>query len=342
MKIFACLVILSLFSGCMRETKRSIFTQSLNDDLYDSHLTRSPSQNKEQKMYNKTQTIIIAGGKPNSTKYNVAGVICKFINHAKDSNIRCLVDPNSSVNYALNNSSKYDFIISQTNLDQKIIKSNLKSKLYSVLSLYPETFTLIVSEKSGIKSIKDLPGKKVYAGGIKSAARIAFKDVLASEQLSDSSIEYVRSLDVNSALCDSKIDVIFNGISHPNTEVQELLNCGAKIIPLSGNYFDSLIKEHNEYIDTNIFPGIYQGYAKGVDSFGVMVNLLATSKTNPKIVEDVVKMIFENMQQFKIYHRALLTIPSDEMTFMNDGLIFPFHKSALQYYNKQGIKLSKR
>jgi len=365
-KILVFCIIPFIFTSCDVHNKKPFFSgvwgyydgpievqksnNSKNTKLYkkDKNINKKPGI-KTAKNLQKTQnikkdipkTIIIAGSKPHSTKYNIAGTICSYLNQVKTLNIRCLVEPTESVQYSMQHSSKYDFIISQANIDRQYLSQ--KTGLRSMFSLYPEVLTLITSKTSNIKAVSDLKGKKVFLRRGHNSSRIAFKKILQSANLTLADIQIVSGLNMGHALCDGTIDAIFTDINHPNTDIDEFIKiCDANIMEFSGKYFTNLIKTHHEYIN-GIIPHEYYGdkYKKDIQSFAIMTNLIATSKVDDELAYKITATIFNNINKFKFMDPILLDVPKNDMTLMNSGLILPIHSGAEKYYTENNIKHTK-
>lgn len=56
------------------------------------------------------------------------------------------------------------FALSQQDVMQNYLKQNPKSKVQAVMPMYSEDISVIVTRKSGVKSLKDLTGKRVAIG----------------------------------------------------------------------------------------------------------------------------------------------------------------------------------
>lgn len=349
--IFCTLILGFFISSCVKEKRKIILSSYWNEDSSEEKYDRFSNKKKERKELKKsdkalhcktkkTRTIIIAGSKPGSNKYNVAGSICKFINMNPKSNIRCLVEPNPTVRGAIKNSKYYDFIISQSNIDNEILKNSSK-KLTSIFSLYEETFTLLVSSKSNINSINNLSNKKVYFGSKSSSSYQALMHLVEYFNMKIDDIKKVKGIAIGGGLCSGDIDAIFNSITHPDPDLDDIIgNCGVKIIPIDKEAVKKLINEYDYYIDSKINKNLYHKQSKDIESFGITVNLIATEKVDPKLVYDFVKLIYEDMPRFKMYNKNLLSLSQDKMTLLGDGLVLPIHKGALKYYKEKNINIS--
>ncbi len=361
LRIVVTLILIVSILGCKREKAQLFFVASWGDVSVKNSKKNTPvskpaKKHQGQAVKNKVkssgkkknvvkipakksekQMIVIAGSRPNTEKFNVAGNICNYLNQHPKSNFRCFVETTPSVKYSLQNAHKYDFIISQTNLDKKF--QNKHNGLTSMFSLYPETFTLIVGKDSGINSISDLKGKKVYVSSDISSANLAFNKVLESVKIKPKNVEIKSGANASYRLCEGRIDAIFTDIRHPDVDIITFINhCGARLIPLQGKGIANLIKNYNEYIKAEIPGGVYTSYPQSIKSFGIMTNLIATSRVSDATAFEITKLIFDDLEKFKTSDPALLDLTPGQMTVMNQGLIFSIHAGARKYYKENSIK----
>ncbi|GAI26355.1 unnamed protein product, partial [marine sediment metagenome] len=99
-----------------------------------------------------------------------------------------------------------------------------QTDLRSLFSIHPESITLIASEKSDIREIKDLKGKRVNLGNPGSGYLQNSKDVLKAVGLAedrDLSAEYVKAVEAPGLLQDERIDAFFYTVGHPNSNIKE-------------------------------------------------------------------------------------------------------------------------
>jgi len=62
---------------------------------------------------------------------------------------------------------------------------------------------------------------------------------------------------------------------------------------------------------------------------------VTSADVSEDIVYNVVKAIFENLDQFKALHPALANLDPAQM--VNDGNSAPLHDGALKYYREAGL-----
>jgi len=136
-------------------------------------------------------------------------------------------------------------------------------------------------------------------------------------------------------LCDGKIDGFFYGVGHPSANIQDpTTSCGAKLISLTGPVVDKLVADKPYYAKATIPAGLYPNNPQATQTYGVLATVVASSKTSPDTVYQVVKAVFDNFDEFKKLHPALAHLKPENM--VKDGLSAPLHEGAVRYYKEKG------
>ncbi|MHC4172621.1 MAG: TAXI family TRAP transporter solute-binding subunit [Planctomycetota bacterium] len=220
-------------------------------------------------------------------------------------------------------------------------KYGKQTYLRSVFSVHPESITLIASEKSGIREIKDLKGKRVNLGNPGSGYLQNSKDVLkavgfAEDQ--DLSAEYVKAVEAPGLLQDERIDAFFYTVGHPNSNIKEATSGRIKvfIVPIRGPGIDKMLERYPYYAESIIAHSFYP-YAKNtqdIATIGVKATFVTSKSVDDDIVYAITKEVFENFEDFKSLHPAYKVLTKKDML---KGLTAPIHKGALKYYREVGL-----
>jgi TRAP transporter TAXI family solute receptor len=137
------------------------------------------------------------------------------------------------------------------------------------------------------------------------------------------------------ALCDGKIDGFFYGVGHPSANIQDpTTTCGAKLVSVTGPAVDKLVAEKPYYAKATIPGGLYPNNPEPATTYGVLATVVASAKTPPETVYQVVKAVFDNFDEFKKLHPALANLKPENM--VKDGNSAPLHEGALRYYKEKG------
>ena len=219
-------------------------------------------------------------------------------------------------------------------------KSGEQTDLRSVFSIHPESITLVASERSGIKKVEDLKGKKVNLGNPGSGQLQNSRDVLTAAGLTeqDLSAEYIKAIEAPGLLQDERLDGFFYTVGHPNGNIKEATSGRIKvvIVPIKGPHIDKLLKKYRYYAKSVIAHSFYP-YAlnsEDIETIGVKATFVTSKDVDEAVVYAMTKEVFENFDDFKSLHPAYEVLTKENML---KGLSAPIHKGALKYYKEAGL-----
>ena len=293
-----------------------------------------------------TKYVAIGTGAITGVYYPAGGAICRLLNRGrKEHGIRCSVESTGGSVSNLNaiRNGTIDFGIVQSDwqyhayngsgffADQKPFK-----ELRSVFSLYSETFTIAVRDKSDIKKLDDIVGKKVNFGP-QGSGMYATMEVLMSAKVwtkqSFDTVTYLQPSEQPKALCDGKIDVMIYAAGNPNGVLQEATQtCKVRIISVDKETIDKLTKINSFYTKAIIPGGMYAGNPNAVETFGVKASVVTSEKVNADIVYNLTKSVFENFDNFKTLHPVFASLKKEDM--VKEGNSAPTHAGALRYFKE--------
>ncbi len=215
-----------------------------------------------------------------------------------------------------------------------------QKKLRSVFSIHPESVTLVVNDKSGIKSVNDLKGKRVNLGNRGSGQLQNSKDTLEAFGLTEDDVtaEYVKAVEAPGYLRDERIDAFFYTVGHPTASILDASagRIEVRIIDIVGEGREKLLKKHSYYLKSVIAKKLYPKIVneKDIQTFGVKATLVTSVDVDESIVYAVTKEVFENLTEFKKLHPSYESLTKKNML---ENLSAPIHKGALKYYKEAGI-----
>jgi TRAP transporter TAXI family solute receptor len=296
-----------------------------------------------------TQYVTIGTGGVTGVYYPTGGAICRLVNkYKKETGIRCSVESTGGSVYNLNaiRSGELTMGIAQSDWQYNAYHgtSKFKSKgpfkdLRAVFSVHPEPFTLVVRADSGIKTFKDLLGKRVNIGNPGSGQRGTMEVVMKAMGWKKSDFKLaseLKSSEQSKALCDNKIDAMIFTVGHPSGSIKEATTtCDARLVNVTGPVISKLIKDNAYYSKAIIPGGMYRGNPKDITTFGVRATFVTSSKVPENVIYDVVKAVFENFDTFKKLHPAFAHLTKANMIKL--GLSAPLHRGAIKYYKEVGL-----
>ncbi|MFO1315074.1 MAG: TAXI family TRAP transporter solute-binding subunit [Burkholderiales bacterium] len=291
--------------------------------------------------------VTIGTGGVTGVYYAAGGAICRLVNKDRSKHgIRCSVESTGGSVFNVNTikAGELDFGFAQSDVQYNAIKGQGQYKdgaytdLRAVFSVHPEPFTVVARKEANVKSFTDFKGKRFNVGNPGSGTRASMEELLAAMgwKLSDFSLASELKADEHGpALCDGKIDGFFYGVGHPSANIQDpTTTCGAKLVSLTGPAVDKLIAEKPYYAKAAIPGGMYPNNPDTTNTYGVLATVVASSKTSPETVYQIVKAVFDNFEEFKKLHPALANLKPENM--VHDGNSAPLHEGALRYYKEKG------
>ncbi|HFQ89769.1 MAG TPA: TAXI family TRAP transporter solute-binding subunit [Desulfobulbus sp.] len=299
----------------------------------------------------KTRFVTIGTGGITGVYYPTGGAIAKMVNKKKkEYGIRATVESTGgsvfNVNAVMNGDLEFGIVQSDRQYQAWHGLAEWKDKgpqkdLRSVFSIYPESVTLVAAVDSGIRSIKDLKGKKVNIGNPGSGTRQNAIDALNAvgiDYRKDLQAENVKASEAPGLLQDGRIDAFFYTVGHPSGAIKEATSGARKVrfVSISGPGIDKMLAKYPYYaksvIPVKMYPGAQND--KDVPTFGVKATLVTSIKVPNDIVYAVTKEVFVNFDEFKKLHPAYSTLTKKSML---EGLTAPIHPGAMKYYREVGL-----
>ena len=302
----------------------------------------------------KKQFIAIGTGGPTGVYFVTGNAICRMIHKeaaegrkaGRQHGIRCAAPSSGGSTYNIGQirEGELEFGVAQSDWQyhsyneskpDKVVPYN---KLRAVFSVHPEPYQLIVAKGSGIASFKDLKGKRVNIGNPGSGQRGTTEVLMEAHGLSTSDFALATELtstEQAKALCDGKIDAIGYTVGVPNSGVAVATDgCDAEIVNLKTSVEEGLVEEFPYYAFSTIPKGTYKTSAADVTTFGVKATFVTSADVSEDLVYEVVRAVFENLDDFRKLHPAFANLKPEEM--IKDGLTAPLHPGAEKFYKEKG------
>lgn len=145
----------------------------------------------------------------------------------------------------------------------------------------------------------------------------------------------LKPAEMAGALCDNKIGAYVYVVGHPNGSIKEAATtCKSHVVPVTEPEVEAFMKKYPFYPTAVIPGGMYTGTDKNVTTFGPRATLLTNSKLSEEVVYQVIKSVFENLDEFKKLHPALADLTPQNML---EGNSVPYHPGAIRYYKEAGL-----
>jgi TRAP transporter TAXI family solute receptor len=291
--------------------------------------------------------VTIGTGGVTGVYYAVGGAVCRLMNKNRaETGLRCSVESTGGSVFNVNaiRSGELDFGLTQSDIQYAAVKGEgqLKDKadpdLRAVFSVHPEPFTVLARKDAGVTKFEDFKGKRFNIGNPGSGTVASMEELLKQMGWTKADFSVAAELKADeqgTALCDNKIDGFFYGVGHPSAAIQDpTIACGAKLILLTGQAVDALVKEHPYYARATIPGGMYANNPDPTQTYGVLATVVTSSKVADSTVYALVKAVFENFDEFKKLHPAFAHLDPKDM--IKNGLSAPLHPGAIKYYKEKG------
>ncbi len=303
----------------------------------------------------KKRFISIGTGGPTGVYFVTGNAICRMVHKAaaegrkkgRKHGIRCAAPSTAGSTYNIGQvrEGELDFGVAQSDWQYHAYngsdryKGKAFKKIRAIFSVHPEPIQIIVAKGSGIKSWGDLKGKRVNIGNPGSGQRGTMDFLMKAHGWDKSAFKLATELtstEQTKALCDGKIDAIFYTVGVPNSGVSIATDgCDAKIIDFTTDVAKKIVKERPYYTWATIPKGTYKTTDKNVTTFGPITTFITTADVPENVVYEVVRAVFENLDDFKKLHPAFKNLNPKNM--IKDGLSAPLHPGALKYYKEKGL-----
>ncbi|MBJ3761165.1 TAXI family TRAP transporter solute-binding subunit [Maribius pontilimi] len=291
--------------------------------------------------------ITIGTGGVTGVYYPTGGAICRLVNRGRSEHgIRCSVESTGGSVFNVN-------AIKQGQLEFGVAQSDVQSQAYNgegefteafedlraVFSVHPEPFTVVARAGAGIETFDDLQGKRVNIGNPGSGQRALMERLMEEKGWTTGDFALASELQAaeqSQALCDNNIDAMVYSVGHPSGSIQEATTaCDSVLVEVAGPEVEKLVEENGYYRVATIPGGMYRGNDEDTQTFGVGATFVTSTAVSDDVVYEVVKAVFENLDQFRGLHPAFANLTAEEMA--NDGLAAPLHPGAQRYYEEAGL-----
>lgn len=222
--------------------------------------------------------------------------------------------------------------------------SGRKVPVQTLAVLYPNRMHVVTTEATGIKSMKDLKGKRVSTGSPGSATEVmAFRLLEAAGIDKDKDVKRERlgAAESVNAMKDRKIDAFFWVGGLPTAAVTDLANTpGTKIAMIDhADAVDAMNKKYgNLYFKDTIPKSTYSGMTADNQNASV-ANILVVNANMPEAdVYKIVKAMFENQPELVRTHKEFESVKLENQKQAATPL--PFHPGALKYFKEKGININ--
>lgn len=208
-----------------------------------------------------------------------------------------------------------------------------KYDVKSIMTLFPLIAMFVTREDSGIKSIKDLVGRRVVIGPEGAGFRNFVEPILEAHGVkwSDLNVSYQSFSQSASALQDKQVDAAFLGGGLKSPAITSAATSVAiRLIPYDEAAKRKLIEEYPSFNAVTVPAATYKGQTADFHGLNVgSAQLLVRSDTPDDFVKNVIKVIWEHREKIAQTHNAGKSINPKNVTRYTG---VEFHPAAKEFY----------
>lgn len=337
-KIIAGTLLTLLLAACSQEAEKPAATVSSNDSKPTTEAPKeAPKATAEDKLDSRFVTIATGGA---SGPYNIiATTMGEIYSEKYKANSKTQTTGASVENINLIDQGKAEmaFVMSDA-LNQAINgEAPFQKKIDSVKQiavLYPNFVQIVTSQKSGIKTIEDLKGKRVAVGDQNSGVEVNARSLLNGHGITynDLKVDYLGYAEAADALRAGRIDAAFLTSGLPNASLMELAQgFDLQLVTVSPENIATIAQDKPYFMAMEIPANTY-GNAEAIPTAVIMNALVVNSKLSDDDVYKLTKTFFENLDRLQNSHQAVKDVSFEQA---QKGMVAPIHPGAQKYYDEQ-------
>jgi TRAP transporter TAXI family solute receptor len=285
--------------------------------------------------------VTIATGGSSGAYFALGGAISNQLNQKMEGvNSSVQSTGASAVNATLIGTKKAELafamndVVSYAYTGTEVFKEKGKvENLRGVAALYPNFVQLITVEKTGIKEVADLKGKRVGVGAPGSGTEVNARQILKAYDMTydDVKADYLSYAEAIEQMKNGAVDAAFLTSGLPNSTIMDLSTTqDVRIIPIRKEAVEKLAADYPFYASEVIPAGTYDN-EEDVETAAVQTLLVTREDLSEELVYNITKTIFENLDSLRETHSAANSISIDSVL---KGMPIPLHPGAEKYFNE--------
>ncbi len=288
--------------------------------------------------------LTLASGSPGGVYYPLGGGMAVIIQKTTD--LRCAAESTgaSVENCRLVGAGESDMGMVMGSIAYKALGGEKpfeqKLPLVALFQMYPAPEHIVTVSGKGIKSIRDLKGKKVSIDVPGSGCAVMAQAMLQEygfDLQKDLTIAHLSQTESAQALKDGIIDAVFFNFAYPGAAVLDLAATrDIVLVPVEPEMADRIVKKFPYYVKITIPAKTYPKVDYDVLCVGDSNVMVANRKMDDLVAYKVVKAIFENVDKGQW---ALKNVHPVAAQFTPQNAVnspIPLHPGAIKYFKEVG------
>jgi TRAP transporter TAXI family solute receptor len=292
--------------------------------------------------------VTIAAGAVDGVYYPIAGAMSRITGETGGLSVRASVEASGGAvaNVELIRSGEADFALLQNDIAYyafngialgafagKPVKS-----MAGVFSVYPEPVHIVVTQASGVKSVRELKGKRVALGPAGSGTEQNALQILEIYGIGEGDLRAGVRVSFTAAVEQLKagvVDAAFFTTARGAPVVAEAFGAGKlELLGVGASAGEALGRKYPFYTIGAIPANTYKGQGREVAAASVMAMLVARSALSEELVYRFTKAVFDNLPQLYAAHAAARNLTLQTALV---GMALPLHRGAERFFREKGI-----
>jgi uncharacterized protein len=210
--------------------------------------------------------------------------------------------------------------------------------LRAIANLYPESVQLVVRKGAGIKSVRDLAGKKISIDEPGSGTLVDARLILQAFGMTEKDLQaqYLPAQRVADSLKDGTVDGFFSVSGWPQSAVADLAaTVGIELVPIEGPEVDKLVSQFSFFSAEEIPDYAYRGVA-GVKTVSVHALWTTSAKQSDELIYKVTAALW-NPATRRLLDSGHAKGREIRLETATQGLGIPLHPGAEKFYKEKGL-----
>jgi uncharacterized protein len=210
--------------------------------------------------------------------------------------------------------------------------------LRAIANLYPESIQLVARKGAGIKTVRDLRGKRVSLDESGSGTLVDARMILAAYGVAERDLKavYLPAQQVGDSLKDGSIDAFFSVSGWPQSSVADLaVTVGIELVPIDGPEAAALMGEMKFLARDEIPNDAYKDTA-GVKTISVQALWLTSSKQPDDLIYKITEALWSPSTRRLLdsgHAKGRMIRFETAMT----GIGIPLHPGAERFYREKTV-----
>lgn len=210
--------------------------------------------------------------------------------------------------------------------------------LRAIANLYPESIHLVARKGAGIKTVRDLKGKRVSLDEPGSGTLVDARIILEAYGLSESDIEvdYIKPTPAIGKIKDGQLDAFFIVAGFPTGSVAELASsAGAELVTIGGPEAEAIMAKYGFFAPDTIPAGTYDGIGE-TKTLSVGAQWVVGADVDGELVYGITKAMWNDNSR-KLLDNGHAKGKVIRLETALNGVGIPLHPGAERFYKEAGV-----